>query len=1349
MKTTLWKRLPKATAIIIALSNFQFLAVAANSYLWNVASPAANAWNVAGNWTPNGVAGAADTNIFGNVGPSANSTTVNNEVTASVAISTLLFTNVNAGQWDVTEIPSTVTLTVATNFTVGFIAASNNAATSSVVVLGPGTLQVTGNMTIGNSGTSSLAQSTILDLSALTNFVYNDSAGTIAVSYGNRSAANFKLADGSNYITAATINDNTSSASSSGTGNMTLGAGTNIINVGTFNIAAQRGSSTVSFPAGNVGGLYVRGVAGTPSSQAAMVLGNRSAGATSGGTSTGTLNLNGNPVNMNLSTLTVGQSTAAGAAFTNSGFGFLQFDTGTISASTVDLAVQGTLKTNSASGTITVGANATLNIGSGGLSLVNEAVTSQMTCTGAVNVANGVVNSSGSILKTTLAGMGTISITNGTLNMTAGTVGTPAIPVDVLNLNGASLQLAVNGALSSTNIVATTINTAGTTTITINSVGGVTSPTTIPLISYTGTDPISALSPTVSVPMGYGASLVDNPADSRIDLSITPPPTLTWVGALSDATPDANWNTTDQNWLNGAVFSAYSDPDIVQFSDTASNTTVTLSGVLFPGSISVDNNSSNYVFTGTGALSGPAAIIKSGTASLTLSETGGDNFSGGFSISSGSVLLDNANSDISGGASISDTTSLQIGNDDTNGTLSGNIADNGLLVYDRVDTLTNAGAITGTGSVTQNGSDTLTLSGASSFSGGLTINAGAIRASGVGSPGTSLITVNNGGTFVAGAAHTNSITLNGGAVLGTSASAGLDMPSNQVLTIAGTVTNTIYSADPQAPTTSLQFLVDAALQGGGSVICMNALTNDTDNGQGVRFRNTNVISTFSGTVFVSNNTKGELSFGSPADASFSPIGGGQIVMLAGGYYGTNGMWSPFGTGYSELLLRNNGAGLVTAGNNLSLSGTGAAIVNAIGAYSVVMGQLTLGNDQELIGYKASGGVTNVVTFSSVSLTGGNATFSPHSVAVGATNQTGTDFSLGAVSEQTAGSSITLGGDGNLTLSGANTYTGDTIITNGVLSLTNTASLASPNIIIAAGATFNVSGLSSAFTLGSAQTLSNITSTAVLAGNAGTGSGTVSLNYLSPTPSLIVTNGTLTLDPSTTFYVWNNGPALTRGSYNLVSIATAGNAGSVAGTVPSSVTVAGNGIFTSVTPYLQITSGQLFLVVPDSPPVIANIVTNSVSSGANWQIAISALETAAGWSDADGDTLTLSSVGPTSNLGNSVTTDGTSIYYNAPVTAEDFFTYTITDGTLTATGTVYLEAIPLTPANGSVTYSAGTATLNFTGVAGSTNVTLASTNLLTGWVPISTNVADGSGDWQVIDTSAGNFPVRFYESYQLP
>ena len=284
----------------------------------------------------------------------ANATTVNNEVTASTSVSTLLYTNVNIAQWDVTQIPAGVTLTVTTNLTVGFLPIAINTFTTLVAMVDAGTLQVTGNtLTIGNNGTNAAVQSTILDLSGLTNFVYSATGGTIAMGFGNRSGANFKLANGSNFITAATWNDNTSSSSSTASGTLTLGANTNIINVGTFNISAQRASSTVSFPAGSTGGLRLRGVGGTDTDRATMVVGNRSAGAASGGASTGTLNLNGHPVDMKLSTLTLGQSAATGAgASTNSGNGILQFDTGIVDATTINMAIAGTLVTNTAYGTI-------------------------------------------------------------------------------------------------------------------------------------------------------------------------------------------------------------------------------------------------------------------------------------------------------------------------------------------------------------------------------------------------------------------------------------------------------------------------------------------------------------------------------------------------------------------------------------------------------------------------------------------------------------------------------------------------------------------------------------------------------------------------------------------------------------------------------------------------------------------------------------------------------------------------------------------------------------------------------------------------------------------------------------
>jgi hypothetical protein len=70
--------------------------------------------------------------------------------------------------------------------------------------------------------------------------------------------------------------------------------------------------------------------------------------------------------------------------------------------------------------------------------------------------------------------------------------------------------------------VATSVSTSGTTTIAINSVAGVTSTTTLPLISYTGADPFSSftLAPLTG---GFSGTLVDNSANNRIDLQVTPP----------------------------------------------------------------------------------------------------------------------------------------------------------------------------------------------------------------------------------------------------------------------------------------------------------------------------------------------------------------------------------------------------------------------------------------------------------------------------------------------------------------------------------------------------------------------------------------------------------------------------------------------------------------------------------------------------------------------------------------------------------------------------------------------------------------------------------------------------------
>jgi autotransporter-associated beta strand protein len=185
--------------------------------------------------------------------------------------------------------------------------------------------------------------------------------------------------------------------------------------------------------------------------------------------------------------------------------------------------------------------------------------------------------------------------------------------------------------------------------------------------------------------------------------------------------------------------------------------------------------------------------------------------------------------------------------------------------------------------------------------------------------------------------------------------------------------------------------------------------------------------------------------------------------------------------------------------------------------------------------------------------------------------------------------LTKSGAGTITLTGTNTYNGVTTISGGKLALSGSGSIAaSSNIVIAGGAIFDVSALSSTVTLGSGQALGNSSSTAVVSGNVNAASGALSLAYSPGTPSLLVTNGTLTLASNTVLNINNTGAALTPGVYVIIANATNGVAGLVSGPVPSAVVVGGGGFATGTTPSLQIISGSLNLIVTPPTPDIVSI-----------------------------------------------------------------------------------------------------------------------------------------------------------------
>ena len=269
--------------------------------------------------------------------------------------------------------------------------------------------------------------------------------------------------------------------------------------------------------------------------------------------------------------------------------------------------------------------------------------------------------------------------------------------------------------------------------------------------------------------------------------------------------------------------------------------------------------------------------------------------------------------------------------------------------------------------------------------------------------------------------------------------------------------------------------------------------------------------------------------------------------------------------------------------------------------------------------------------------------------------------------------LVMNGPGTLDIASSNSFSGNTQILQGTLELAAGSIASSSNIIVAPGAILDGSN----YTLGVGQILTNSASTAMLEGNIYTGSGTVALNYIPGTPAFTIISGTLGLATATGFNVNNTGAALASGTYKIVS-AVAGGAVTAPGGSPG-VMVSGGGIAAGLYSSLSLSNSELYLIVTSNRPPVANPVTNSLYYGSTWQIAISNLAQLAAWSDPDGDPVTFSGVSSTGANGTSVYTDGTNIYYNGTLTANDSFTYTITDGTLTSIGAVYLNEINPTAA----------------------------------------------------------------------
>jgi autotransporter-associated beta strand protein len=308
--------------------------------------------------------------------------------------------------------------------------------------------------------------------------------------------------------------------------------------------------------------------------------------------------------------------------------------------------------------------------------------------------------------------------------------------------------------------------------------------------------------------------------------------------------------------------------------------------------------------------------------------------------------------------------------------------------------LTIAGNISGTGGLTKTGSGNLSLIGNNTFSGDLTVNAGTVSVGALGAA-----------NIGSGTLH-----LNGG---------GLRFDYQSLNGFTGTGTS-IYTGAPASTAITDNF----------AVLHSSDLSNPDRIGD-------NTTKGFVGKVYL---PAGTFSFSKNFDDQGRLVIGGTTVF-------NNGTWSEFVTGsftaatagwYDIDLRVMNGVGGIGP-----MNGSGIGVGIKLGAVSAVPGDYAAFdvNSVSSLGGRLAPELNRALTFAKNITLDVNSTLDVPDL--------GTGSSVNITGVISGASSLTKTGDGTLLLSGANTYTGDTVVSAGMLALTGSAS-ASSGVIVNAG-----------------------------------------------------------------------------------------------------------------------------------------------------------------------------------------------------------------------------------------------------------------------------------------------------------
>ncbi|MEI6177406.1 MAG: autotransporter-associated beta strand repeat-containing protein, partial [Verrucomicrobiota bacterium] len=323
------------------------------------------------------------------------------------------------------------------------------------------------------------------------------------------------------------------------------------------------------------------------------------------------------------------------------------------------------------------------------------------------------------------------------------------------------------------------------------------------------------------------------------------------------------------------------------------------------------------------------------------------------------------------------------------------------------------------------------------------------------------------------------------------------------LTLSGT---NIYTGNTLVSAGTLQFAKQVALYNNGAAAAWSRTNINVNSGATMAFNiggtgeftKADVITLLAlsngangfqtGSILGLDTTSGNFTYDS---AIANPNSGANVLGL-----------TKLGTNTLTLSSTNTYTGATTITQGTLQVGISGALPNGTGKGNVVFSTAANSAVLDINGIDTTINGLSQASASTTNKVVNNATGTAKTLTVG--NADATSTFAGIIANNTSGTgtlALTKAGTGTLTLSAANTYTGATTISGGTLALGATGSITSPNIIVGASTTFDVSSVTGGYTLGAAQTLSgtgSVVGSTVVAGTLSPGNSPGSMSVGSQT-----------------------------------------------------------------------------------------------------------------------------------------------------------------------------------------------------------------------------------------------------------